>query len=1010
MNNITLQSRLFHISNALNDPTQEVSSTLGIVNYDFEVVRKNYSEGFVKEFAATLMAQIAANQKTAFDRFENNNLVIYTYAKSILESIRKRTSELYHTVINNAENDLDKLLLPHLPKKLEGECKNYQEIDEKLRAIFKRTALHHPSSGEEELEAEYEIDYSTAEVEQLLESTKDENARYEIAKTLLTHYGFLTKETLSMLNLSDEGHRLELARLHAEYSTQHEVLPIKAYRITKESDRLALIRKVQQRATGMNVSILLHDYGIEDSKQLLELIGVELKQGRGMQVIENLRHYNLTPKQRYEIIWEAYTINADYLRPLKNYTWQELSTLFSPCRPLLCLAAPKKAREYVDLIMKSGGDTGDYFTKLFEQTLKEAANDQVLEETIRWLGFFDFLHREVPAEKIAITMPFIRQIAELHSPVMREGLTMDLYPFYKSEPQLKIFKELENQFPQKQEHTQIFRFLLTPLIHDSEVSSSSIANIAKFLNHSVFKDSRYRNIAITALMSLSNDEGLSSKQKMALLQKICTKSINTAQDKTEVFNYLRAVPTMVQIGRSDRLLTLETSKQIERYLLDKFMDDLGIEEEQRKTFEERFNATFGAMQNPGGIFIYAEKLRTLSVEEGREEVWDSLTEFVTGVLVDKFTDYRYDATTSDHLTALFQDETLAEKWKKGAKLTVKELDKYFARSTAPPNVHHSLFKAVCEEGTLEKENFPSLWACLGDPSKKSAITTTLISECAQLAKQGKKEDLKKRKFELAVLNLLDITQDAKSEAETKDKDESKPKLSIQAIRSRISALDLFDDIYKNHEPFKQFKESLCNAILTYYDPPAARWTVEDTDEWSDLILLGEFAQSCQKLDGDPNITKCLLGYLMDGKNRVIFLKDDKMNNMGRVVIRLLWDRDTHSPVLFQEESYFMENIPLKAKEAVQKMILLRAQLLKIPLVARKCVAQEHAVSTLKPFSHLLQSLGSRTPFEYVDALAEEMGGAGITPGKYDIASGEKADRHLVLVEPPKQLGDVASIY
>ena len=50
----------------------------------------------------------------------------------------------------------------------------------------------------------------------------------------------------------------------------------------------------------------------------------------------------------------------------------------------------------------------------------------------------------------------------------------------------------------------------------------------------------------------------------------------------------------------------------------------------------------------------------------------------------------------------------------------------------------------------------------------------------------------------------------------------------------------------------------------------------------------------------PNLNKGLLGYLVDGKNRLIAIKEgDKM--IARCMLRLLWDGE--QPVIYREVFY-----------------------------------------------------------------------------------------------------------
>lgn len=79
----------------------------------------------------------------------------------------------------------------------------------------------------------------------------------------------------------------------------------------------------------------------------------------------------------------------------------------------------------------------------------------------------------------------------------------------------------------------------------------------------------------------------------------------------------------------------------------------------------------------------------------------------------------------------------------------------------------------------------------------------------------------------------------------------------------------------------------------------------DTDEMQDLLLCGtEIDGSCQRIDGNPANTKGLIAYVLDGKNRMLAIKDKKTGKIqARCLLKILLDNDAQKPVLFQERIY-----------------------------------------------------------------------------------------------------------
>lgn len=166
------------------------------------------------------------------------------------------------------------------------------------------------------------------------------------------------------------------------------------------------------------------------------------------------------------------------------------------------------------------------------------------------------------------------------------------------------------------------------------------------------------------------------------------------------------------------------------------------------------------------------------------------------------------------------------------------------------------------------------------------------------------------------------------------------------------------------------------------DPSCMGWSVEETDDWEDLLLMGtEVVGSCQSINGDPRYSKCLLNYLVDGKNRIAILKDSEGRIRARMVLRLLSDSVTKQPVLFREKIYKTEGISNYALKALFDLINFKARILGIPLVRSKEDREPELLS--KRYPHDTESLNGITRYEYVDANSLR-----ITSGKFTIPAKE----------------------
>ena len=157
------------------------------------------------------------------------------------------------------------------------------------------------------------------------------------------------------------------------------------------------------------------------------------------------------------------------------------------------------------------------------------------------------------------------------------------------------------------------------------------------------------------------------------------------------------------------------------------------------------------------------------------------------------------------------------------------------------------------------------------------------------------------------------------------------------------------------------------ALLERVDSLSKTLTLQDTEDYQDLLLCGtDILGSCQSVYGHPEYNKCLLGYLLDGKIRLLALKDSKGKIESRAILKILLDHNSQ-PALFIERAYPDE----RYKQFFIDLALKKAKKMNIQLY-KAYVSGE---------SQMLVSLGSRAPFEYEDGAQI---GMGVNNGKYAI--------------------------
>jgi hypothetical protein len=177
--------------------------------------------------------------------------------------------------------------------------------------------------------------------------------------------------------------------------------------------------------------------------------------------------------------------------------------------------------------------------------------------------------------------------------------------------------------------------------------------------------------------------------------------------------------------------------------------------------------------------------------------------------------------------------------------------------------------------------------------------------------------------------------------------------ALRAIGRRLE-----DPKYVGLEFKNDIKDALAQLLEHKSKDPCH---VVDTDHAEDLFLCGtEVTGSCQRVDGHPELNKCLMGYILDGKVRLLAVKNRQGNILSRAILKILID-EKNQPVLFLERVYGDQSFTWDLAAMADK----KAQSMGIPLF--------EAGGNI-----VLKSVGNTAPFEYEDAVHT------VTNGTYKI--------------------------
>ena len=140
---------------------------------------------------------------------------------------------------------------------------------------------------------------------------------------------------------------------------------------------------------------------------------------------------------------------------------------------------------------------------------------------------------------------------------------------------------------------------------------------------------------------------------------------------------------------------------------------------------------------------------------------------------------------------------------------------------------------------------------------------------------------------------------------------------------------------------------------------ARGYTVSLSDRWVDLFFAGTVGMGCQSPDGDPQLNKGLLGYLMNGQTQGISIHDSEGKIIARSLLRIYHDKNDQ-PVLFLCRHYSnLEDIRLEI--ATEHLAKRKAEEMGLPLITQDSLRANYSY-----MGGMLYSLGGKAPQEYFD--------------------------------------------
>lgn len=560
---------------------------------------------------------------------------------------------------------------------------------------------------------------------------------------------------------------------------------------------------------------------------------------------------------------------------------------------------------------------------------------------LKWLnGLIDgFLKEKISSEQMNFFLDkeLLKVAMNYNDDEVRSRLSFHMVDSVKHPD---IFKELwDDKLPL---HTKIPLILIAGLKAQG-LDAKAIQELLVTAGNNTFKDGKNLKVFVDGIMSLLESQDLSTEDKEFIISKLKLPPKSEKPALKATFSFLHAITAFKIMNRLSRLSRDQLEDSSIQEIIQKTIIEL-IPMELNPDFEELFAKYFGTDRVPNFLLIYAAKLESLRMEK------DTMLKFlgvtVGSILKGDFPSSRYE-TKGEHLSTIFSGRAeLLEEWRKGKKVSLGDYIMQTDEKAKPVNFQTLLKDKVITHQHIKKELVPQLYAFLDEGTPQEINGTDPLSMIQK--------------------NCIDLTNE---------------KLSLASQKNLLKEINkALSEIKGDGEEFKYdisgFLSGLIkqDEVVTSYN----RFTIEDTDNYLDLFFAGqEVANSCQRLDGDPNLNKCLLGYVADGKNRLLAIKDIEGKIVARQIFRILWDGE--KPVLLTEPIY-----PDLVKPAYSKALELfakqRAKELGLTLLA---VTED---SSLPAYGKAVHSLGSPAPYEYSDTADRTGFGAGVTMGTYTVSN------------------------
>lgn len=882
-------------------------------------------------------------------RFEIAKIIVIQEGDSVSDNLRKFDLDA------NQRFEIAKLCV--IRCKLCKKIKNY-DLDQqqrfevaKLEAVGRRGEI---SEYIEDFDLDQEQRFAVAKIaaasdKYFVKSVKrydlTSNQRFEVAKIAAARHGTMVAKKIGKFDLN----------------------PTQVFQIAKIIAKRP--RSIYKR---------IQKFKIEDPRSLFQLLEMEIV-AHPKKTIAIIKSYPLN-EDDYQKFFLLSTFLSDNLFEAeeRNSLWIPLIKNIKkiPAKELSTeqLSSLQNAlRQTIFETHSAGTEVGKAMIEWVD-SIKESENLIARQRLLSWVANVCAVcvSNKISSDEWDFIRPIFNSLSTLTDPILRGKISHYLIVNYlgdENSVKRDMQKYLANN--ERKEQVQIMAAILAPLAVEGEQACCENFIQAFYSNKKMSASGNSQRIIFELLFTLQKEEWTVREQSL-LLEKLISKMTDVPKVEKpilqgltkearklelqehkknlkkpneafiEMLNSAQIVQDLLLLKKGEALKQISSVEDIKIIMQSLYLEILG--EIKVEDFSAKYVATFGQFRNKQALWTYYARLSTLSPSLKRETLpW--LQNYVKNVLEGTFIKNRYIKT--DHFKTIFQARPdLEKKWKKSDIVKVSELEVASKEVLSPEKLFLNFQDMILAKGHLEEKDYPYVFAYLQNLESAQSALEKIKSKRQEIIKLNKEGSNKKANAPL--LNKLKFEQCF---------------LEIFIPNAKIEkTLEELVRIVPSESEFKQDLEGLLRKVASVPSSYGNLIAV-NTDDPCDFLLMGEFEKSCQKVSGDPTQNRGLLGYMTNGQNRIIAIKNVNGEMISRALIRLLWDKKNGTPVLYLELIYTRVEDP-KLNTLLIEMAKRSAKELNLPLIM--------AIDPLEPerpiYPNAIYSLGGQCPFEYVDAL------------------------------------------